>query len=157
MSEIETEFLFEARVKLGEPQNIGVTPEGVRMNVPVLGGRFEGPRISGQIVPFSGADWARIRPDGSGALDVRMTLKTDDGALIYVHWHGIMRFAPEDQAYAMDFAKIDDPAGASRYYFRASPRFDVGDPRYAWLNTLVCITKSRTGDGGVIHRVFAVK
>ncbi len=155
-AEVETEFLFEARVQLAEAHHIGQTPEGYRMNVPVAGGRFEGPRLSGEIVPFSGADWSRIRPDGSGALDVRMTLRTDDGVLIYVHWHGVMRFTPEEQAYALDFAKPDDPEGAARYYFRASPRFEVADERYAWLNNLICVTKSRTGDGGVIHRVFAV-
>jgi hypothetical protein len=155
--EVETEFLFEARVQLDEAQHIGQTPEGYRMNVPVAGGRFEGPRLCGEIVPFSGADWSRIRPDGSGALDVRMTLRTDDGVLIYVHWHGVMRFTPEEQAYALDFAKADDPEGANRYYFRASPRFDVADERYAWLNNLICVTKSRTGDGGVIHRVFAIR
>lgn len=154
--EVETEFLFEARVRLADAHHIGQTPEGYRMNVPVAGGRFEGPRLSGEIAPYSGADWSRIRPDGSGALDVRMTLRTDDDVLIYVHWHGVMRFAPEDQAYALDFAKPDDPAGASRYYFRTSPRFEVADSRYLWLNNLICVTKSRTGDGGVIHRVFAV-
>lgn len=156
-SEVETEFLFEARVKLAEAYNIGQTPEGFRMTVPIMGGRFEGPRLLGEVVPWSGADWSRIRPDGSGALDVRMTLKTDDGALIHVFWHGVMTFAPEDQAYALDFSKPDEPQGASRYYFRASPRFEVGDERYAWLNKLLCVTKSRTGDGGVIHRVFAIK
>jgi hypothetical protein len=157
MSEVETEFLFEARVKLAEPQHVGATPEGYRMTVPVAGGRFAGPRLSGEVVPMSGADWSRIRPDGSGALDVRMTLRTDDAALIHVHWHGVMAFAPEEEGYALDFAKPDDPAGAHRYYFRACPRFEVGDQRYAWLNNLVCVTRSRTGAGGVIHRVFAVK
>lgn len=156
-SEIETEFLFEARVKLAEAQHIGQTPNGYRMTVPVAGGRFEGPRLSGEIVPMSGADWSRIRADGSGALDVRMTLKTDDGVLIHVHWHGLMVFAPNEQAYALDFAKPDDPAGADRYYFRTSPRLEVGDERYTWLNGLLCVSKSRTGDGGVIHRVFAIK
>lgn len=157
MSEVETEFLFEARVELAEPQHLGQTPEGYRMIIPVAGGRFEGPRLSGEVVPMSGADWSRIRPDGSGALDVRMTLRTDDGALIHVHWHGVMICPPEDQPYALDFAKADDPDGASRYYFRTSPRFEVGDERYAWLNNLICVTKSRTGDGDVIHRVFALK
>ncbi|MCA6346207.1 MAG: DUF3237 family protein, partial [Phenylobacterium sp.] len=69
----------------------------------------------------------------------------------------VMRFTPEEQAYALDFAKPDDPKGAARYYFRASPRFEVADELYAWLNTLICVTKSRTGDGGVIHRVFALR
>jgi len=127
------------------------------MTVPVIGGTFHGPRISGDVVPNSGADWSRIRPDGSGALDVRMTLRTSDDVLIHVYWHGVMVFAPEDQGYALDFAKPDDPDGAHRYYFRASPRFDVGDPRYAWLNNLLCVTRSRTGNGGVIHRVFAIR
>lgn len=156
-SEIDADFLFEAQVKLGSSQNIGPTPEGYRMTVPVVGGSFCGPRISGHVVPNSGADWSRIRPDGSGALDVRMTLCTSDAVLLYVHWHGVMVFAPEDQTYALDFAKPDDPEGADRYYFRASPRFEVGDPRYAWLNNLLCVTHSRTGNGGVIHRVFAIR
>lgn len=86
-----------------------------------------------------------------------MTLRTSDDVLIHVHWHGMMVFAPEDQGYALDFAKPDDPDGAHRYYFRASPRFDVGDPRYAWLNNLLCVTRSRTGNGGVIHRVYAIR
>lgn len=156
MSEVETEFLFEARVKLDAPLMIGPTPEGTRMIVNVLGGEFEGPKLRGRVYPNSGADWARIRPDGSGILDVRFCLETEDEALLYVHWHGIMSFAPEDQDYAMDFAKKDDPAGAHRYYFRTSPRFETSHPKYAWLNRTLCISKSRTGDGGVIHRIFAI-
>ncbi len=157
MSEVETEFLFEATVALDAPLHIGQTPEGYRMIVNVMSGRFEGPRLKGDIVPGSGADWSRIRADGSGALDVRMCIKTDDGALIYVHWHGLMVFPPEAQAYALDFAKPDDPAGADRYYFRTSPQFETADERYAWLNNIIAVSKSRTGGGGVVHRVFAVK
>ena len=157
MSEVETEFLFEAVVALEPPTHVGQTPEGYRMIVGIGGGRFAGPKMSGEIVPHSGSDWSRIRPDGSGALDVRMCFKTDDGALIYVHWHGLMVFAPDEQAYALDFAKGDDPAGASRYYFRTCPQFETADARYAWLNQIIAVSKSRTGGGGVLHRVFAVK
>jgi hypothetical protein len=112
MDEIATEFLFEARVTLTAPLNIGATPEGQRGIFFVAGGRFEGPRLSGEVIPMSGADWSRIRPDGSGALDVRMCLRTSDDALMYVHWHGVMRAEPDQLAYALDFAKADDPAGA---------------------------------------------
>lgn len=157
MSEVDTEFLFEARVSLAEPMHIGQTPAGYRMIVNVAGGRFEGPRLSGDVLPMSGADWSVIRGDGSGALDVRMCLRTDDAVLIYVHWHGLMAFDAADQGYALDFAKADDPAGASRYYFRTCPQFEVADERYAWLNRIVCVSKSRTGGGGVTHRVFSVK
>lgn len=157
MSEIETEFLFEARVKLAEPMHVGPTPSGHRMIVNVAGGTFAGPRLRGEVVPMSGADWSLIRADGAGALDVRMCLRTHDDALIYVHWHGLMVAAPEHLDYALDFQKPDDPDGASRYYFRASPQFEVADERYAWLNRIIAVTKSRTGDGGVVHRAFAVR
>jgi hypothetical protein len=43
--------------------------------------------------------------------------------------------------------KPDDPAGTYRYYVRAAPEFETGDPRYAWLNGIVAVTHSRTGDG----------
>lgn len=157
MSDVETEFLFEARVRLTNEMHVGQTPNGYRMIVNVAGGLFEGPRLKGEVIPMSGADWSLIRADGNGALDVRMCLKTDDGAILYVHWHGLMIVDEENRAYALDFAKKDDPAGASRYYFRASPQFETGDERYAWLNNVLCVTKSRTGDGGVIHRVYAVR
>lgn len=155
--EVETEFLFEARVPLTGPTDVGETPEGRRMIFFVRGGRFEGPRLRGEVVPMGGADWARIRSDGVGTLDVRFCLKTDDGALLYVHWHGLMVVDEANRDYALDFAKPDDPEGSRRYYFRTSPRFETGDERYAWLNNIIAVSKSRTGDGGVVHRVFAVK
>lgn len=157
MTELESEFLFEARVALHPPIDVGQTPEGRNMIFMVASGPFEGPRLRGEVIPMSGADWSRVRPDGSGALDVRMCLKTDDGAIIYVHWEGRMVAAPEHLEYALDFAKPDDPEGADRYYFRTAPFFETADERYAWLNHIVAISKSRTGDGGVIHRVYAIK
>ena len=157
MPEVETEFLFEARIPLEPPIDVGATPEGRRLIFMVGPGQVQGPRLEGEVIPMSGADWSRIRADGSGALDVRMCIRTHDGAIIFVHWHGRMVFAAEDQGYALDFAKPDDPAGSERYYFRTSPLFETGDERYAWLNNVVAVSKSRTGDGGVIHRVFAVK
>jgi hypothetical protein len=157
MPEVETEFLFEARIALAAPMHVGQTRNGYRMIVNVAGGRFEGPRLSGEVIPMSGADWARIRTDGTGALDVRMCLRTDDGAILYVFWHGLMVATEEHRAYALDFAKPDDPAGAGRHYFRTAPQLETGDRRYSWLNDVLCVSKSRTGDGGVIHRVFAVR
>lgn len=158
LSAPDLEFLFEARVKLQLPAlDVGPTPNGHRAIYFVKEGVFEGPRLRGTVVPDSGADWVLVRPDGSSHLDVRFCLKTDDGALLYLHWRGRFRASPEEREYALDLAKPDDPAGANRYYFRSAPEFETGDPRYAWLNNVVAITRSRTGDGGVIHRVYAVR
>ncbi|MEM8794266.1 MAG: DUF3237 domain-containing protein [Pseudomonadota bacterium] len=154
----ELEFLFEARVKLHlPPMDVGPTAEGHRLIYFIKGGTFEGPHLRGRVVPDAGADWVRIRPDGTGVLDVRFSLETYDKALLYVSWQGRFWSAPEDFPYATDLEKPDEPEGAWRYYFRAAPIFETGDPRYQWLNNIVAVTKSRTGDGGPIHRVFLVK
>lgn len=154
----DLELLFEARVKLHLPAlDPGPMPDGQRVIYLIKGGTFEGPHLSGRVVPDAGADWIRIRPDGSGLLDVRFCLETHDDALIYVHWQGRVWCAPEDLEYAFDVEKPDDPEGAWRYYFRAAPLFETGDSRYAWLNNIIAVTKSRTGDGGPIHRVFALR
>ena len=151
------EFLFEARVQLHlPPMDLGAVPDGNRVIFLVKGGTFEGPHLSGRVVPDAGADWIRIRPDGVGLLDVRFCLETHDNALIYAHWQGRTWSAPEDSEYAYDVTKPDDPGGAWRYYFRSAPFFETSDPRYAWLNNIVSVAKSRTGDGGPIHRVYGV-
>lgn len=68
----ELEFLFEARVKLHLPaMDVGPTPDGQRVIFFIKGGEFEGPRLRGRVMPDAGADWIRIRPDGSSQLDVR--------------------------------------------------------------------------------------
>ncbi|MEO1046348.1 MAG: DUF3237 domain-containing protein [Pseudomonadota bacterium] len=158
MSEIETEFLFEARVTLDPaPIEVGPGPEGHRAIYIVTGGTFDGPKLKGKVLPGAGADWVRLRGDGAFHLDVRFCLETDDGAVLYLHWNGRFHAPPENLEYAMDQSKADDPAGAHRYYFRTAPQFETGDARYAWLNNIIAVSTSRTGDGGVIHRVFAVK
>lgn len=154
----DLEFLFEARVKLHLPPiNIGEMSGGSRVIFMVKEGTFDGPLLKGRVVPDSGADWIRIRPDGTGMLDVRFCLETHDNALLYVYWQGRFWSAPKDAEYALDVTKPDDPEGAWRYYFRTAPMFETSDQRYDWLNNIVAVSKSRTGDGGPIHRVFAVK
>ena len=108
-------------------------------------------------MPDAGANSNRIRADGSGVLDVRFCLETHDDALLYVFWQGRFWSAPEDAEYALDVEKADDPAGAWRYDFRAAPLFETGDARYAWLNNIIAVRKSRTGHGGPSHRIFAVR
>lgn len=155
--ELETEFLFQMRVKLAPPIESGPTPNGHRMICIGTSGTVEGPRIKGEVLPMAGGDWAMLRADGSGALDVRLSLRTNDGAIIYMTYFGRMVALDGDVQYALDFSKPDDPQGAGRYYFRTNPLFETGDEGYAWLNHVVAVGKGRTGDGGVIYDVFAVK
>ena len=155
ISAIESEFLFQVRIPLYPAIDLGQTPNGHRMILMAKDGTFEGPKLRGKVI--SGGDWALVRGDRSGALDVRLNLKTHDGALLLMTYYGRMMAAEEDFEYALDFSKPDDPEGANRYYFRTNPLFETSDPRYAWLNHIVTIGKGRTGDHGVIYDVFTIK
>ncbi|WP_071187619.1 DUF3237 domain-containing protein [Trichormus sp. NMC-1] len=157
MSELKTEFLFEIRIQIQPPMDVGQAPDGNRIIFIAQSGQFEGPNLKGEVIPMSGGDWARVRADGSGAIDVRLCLKTHDGAIILMTYGGRMVASPENFEYAVDYSKPDDPQGAEeRYYLRTNPLFETGDERYAWLNNIVAIGKGRTGEGGVIHEIFAV-
>ena len=71
LSDLQSEFLFDLSLTLQAPLDIGLGPEGHRLIVMTSGGRFQGPRLSGTVLPLTGADWPRIRSDGTFALDAR--------------------------------------------------------------------------------------
>ena len=110
-------------------------PQGTRLVIGVTGGTFEGPRLNGT-VKGPGGDWTTLRADGSGRLDVRLLLETDDGALILMQYNGIFT------------------DGATR--IRSAPLFETGDERYAWLNSVQAIGLGSVGDGDVSYDVYQV-
>src|SRR5438309_639957 len=86
-------LLYDMRADLEAPQMLAGTPAGVRQIFIVKGGSVEGPRIKGKVMS-GGGDWAMVRADGSVQLDVRATLQTDDGALIYSTYGGLIVAEP---------------------------------------------------------------
>ena len=151
LSELKTEFLFEFSVDLEEAQPIGLTPHGNRQIVYVKGGTVEGPKIKGVVLP-GGGDWVLVRPDGVGELDVRTTLRTDDGHLIYSHYHGIFDASPN--VFQRLFAgEAVDP---SEYYFRTAPFYETGSEKYAWLNRVVAVGVGRMAPHSVGYSVYAI-
>jgi len=56
----------------------------------VTGGWARGPKIDATVIQPA-ADWISALPNGSSRIDVRLTLKTNDGALIYVSYNGVIR------------------------------------------------------------------
>ena len=81
MLELRSRPLFHISIEPGAYQEVGDTHVGYRMTVPIRGGFFEGDRLSGTIMD-GGSDWIVRRADDVLALNVRITLKTTDGALI---------------------------------------------------------------------------
>ncbi|MDH3528980.1 MAG: DUF3237 domain-containing protein, partial [Acidobacteriota bacterium] len=90
----EMVHLTSYRVTLSEPEVIGPVAEGLRLNIYITAGDVFGPKIKGLIRP-AGADWLTIRKDGVGVLDVRATIETDDGALIYTYYTGLGDLGPD--------------------------------------------------------------
>lgn len=79
----KTEFIWEAKVKIGSMINVGESKRGTRRIIPIIGGTFCGPKIKGEILS-GGDDWQLIRPDGDTELYARYLLKTNDGYIFQV-------------------------------------------------------------------------
>jgi hypothetical protein len=118
------------------------------MIVPVTGGWVKGPRLNGTVTG-PGADWIVAGSDGFGRLEVRTQLVTDDGVLLYLNYTGILELNELVQAaVAGGSTEYDDQ------YFRSTPRFETGDPRYAWANTTVFVGQGRIVPGGVEYEIY---
>jgi hypothetical protein len=148
---IETVRLFDMVVDLAPPLHIGLGPRGRRILFHAAGGTFEGETLRGEVLP-SGGDWALVRADGATELDVRLTLRTHDGALISMAYGGRYTFDPQLRAQLTD-RTARHTVDPSKYYFRSAPSFETGAASYAWLNDIVCVGVGYFVEGGVAYRV----
>ena len=149
--EMRTRPLFTLRLTVGEVLAVGQTPTANRHVGLVTGGRFEGERLSGDVLG-GGSDWQALRPDGSTTLDVRLHLKTDDGALILVRYRGL-RHGP---AAVMQRLASGEPVDPSDYYFRINPMFETASETYGWLNRILAIGTGHRFSDGPIYNLFEV-
>ncbi len=149
---IELEPLLSATITLAAPRELGETPQGRRRIIDITGGSFSGAKLSGRVLP-GGADWQIVRSDGVACLDARYTLETTDGALIYVENRGY-RHGPKEAIAALERGAQVDPA---LYYMRTTPWFETSDPRYAWLNRIVCVGTGARLAAAVRLQFFALR
>jgi len=133
---------------------IGPIPEGLRINVYIQGGEVNGAKVNGKIRPV-GADWLTVRQDGVGVMSVRATIETDDGALIYVEYSGVIDFGEDG------YTRLLSGKPAGKVQVRAVPRYSTAHPDYLWLNRLQCVN---VGEGylspekaEVSYDVYALK
>ena len=100
MIELKSRHLFTLTIELHSVEELGHTPAGNRRVFPVSGGNFNGERIRGIVLPVAGSDLLLSRADGTSQQDVRMILRTDDGALILMTYRGVRHASPEDDRIA---------------------------------------------------------
>src|SRR5207253_10345945 len=144
--------LMTLQVFVAPPQKLGAVPHGTRLIAPITSGSFEGPRLRGKVLP-GGGDWTISRSDAVLELDLRITLETDDGALINMTSFGIRHGPPEVLA-ALARGESVDP---SRYYFRTAPRFETSAPQYAFLNRFLAISSGDGRASGPIHTIAEIR
>jgi hypothetical protein len=148
---VNQQLLMTLGVLVAPPQKIGLVPHGTRATAPITSGTFEGPRLRGTVLS-GGSDWTLLRADGVLELDLRLTLQTDDGALIHMSSFGL-RHGPPDVIAALGRGETVDP---STYYFRTAPRFETSAPKYAFLNRLVAIALGDRRARGPIYSIFEI-
>jgi uncharacterized protein DUF3237 len=145
------EHIFDLHIDLEAPQIVGQTPTGIRQIYVVKGGTADGPRLKADVLP-GGGDWGIMRPDNFIQLDVRATMRADDGALIYSYYGGIT--GDVLKVAGRIFSGEDVPL--SEYYSYITPQFQTSAPQHAWLNQVVGVGRGRIVPGGIEYRVWAL-
>lgn len=125
-------------VQLGERIEVGKGPKGRRLVVDVASVEVESDRVRASLAATDAADWLTLSEDGSiGCVDVRFTLKTDDGAYIYVEYAG--------------------RADMGNGLIATAPTFQTSDERYAWLNKIQAIgAGALEANGRLIYSLYEV-
>ena len=135
------------------PVDLGDTPQGHRRIVALTGGHAEGPDFHAQLLATGGADWQILRPSGSSVADIRYTLRTDSGALLYVQSHGVRHGKPDVLARLAAGEDVDP----SEYTFRTTVSIETSAPELAWLNDGVFIAVGGRQPSGVSYDVYLVE
>ena len=151
MPELKSEFLFTITVTVDTLHDVGLVPSGTR-HIDMLGkGTFEGPRLKGEVLA-GGMDMKTVRADGAMNPNVRMVLKTDDGALVIMLYTGVRHGSPEVMA-RLARGEVVPP---TEYYLRNTPYFETAAPRYDWLNRIVAVGVGRRMPDHASYDVFQI-
>ena len=153
-TEIGTEYLMTLHTPgAGPPLQVDISLMIFRAGAE---GWARGPKLNGTIIHPT-ADWLRVMPGGSLRVDVRMTVRTDDGALIYVTYNGVISVTRENFERMAKGAVLT----SADMYFMTAPTFQTAHEKYAWLNHIQAIGKVaavKGGEGGfVTYDLFVAK
>lgn len=127
-------------VELEPTLAVGTGPAGDRSIGGVRSVTVSGERLNATLAGPAAADWL-VRTGAIGIVDARLTLRTHDGALIYMTYGG----------------RLDLSNPAAGLYAYVAPVFETGDARYAWLNAVQAAGKGKLtmrADGGRIDYEF---
>jgi hypothetical protein len=145
--------IFRLEANLSEALDGGDVAGGRRRIVPLSGGRFVGPELNGTLLPGASADWQILLPDGTALGDIRYTLRSDQGELLYVRSQGVRHGSPEVLGRLGRREDVD----ASEYVFRTTTQIETAAARLDWMNKGVFVSVGGRSPGGVIYEVYLVE
>jgi hypothetical protein len=150
LKSVRTRPLFLLREAVPPLLVIGQTPNAFRRIGIITGGSFEGERLSGEVV--TGNDWQDVRNDSSIKLDVRLVLKTTDGALIVMNYQCLRAGTPE----VMEKLNKGENVDPTSYYFRMNPMFETGSKKYDWMNRIIAVGIGHRPPEGPVYSIFEI-
>lgn len=145
--------VYRLEAALGEPLDLGDTAQGRRRVVALTGGTFTGPELGGRLLPGASADWQIVLPDGTALADLRYTLETDRGDLLYVQSRGVRHGSAEVLARLARGEAVD----AGEYTFRTSTQIETAAADLGWLNKGVFVSVGGRQPAGVIYETYLVE
>jgi hypothetical protein len=145
--------VYRLEATLGQALDLGDVTSGHRRIVPQTGGTFVGPELSGKLLAGTSADWQIVLPDGTALGDIRYTLQTDRGDLLYVRSRSVRHGSAEVLARLGRGEDVD----ASEYIFRASTQIESAAPDLDWLNKGVFVSVGGRQATGVIYETYLLE
>jgi len=136
--EATLKFMATLTAQLGDQIVVGDGPKGSRVVIDVPSVSLVGDNINASLATQDAADWLTLSEDGQlGALDVRMTLKTDDDAFIYVEYQG--------------------RANMQSGVIATAPTFQTSHEKYLWLNRIQAVAAGQLdSDGQLVYSLYEV-
>ncbi|WP_461642188.1 DUF3237 domain-containing protein [Labilibaculum euxinus] len=139
-NDFKAEFMWDAKVKIGNMVVVGESKRGTRRMIPITGGSFKGPNIQGEVLP-GGEDWQLVRPDGDTELNARYLLKTNDGIIIQVINKALMHVPAKDEEgsfYIKSIVDLEAPTDSRYDYLNHAifigtltmPKLNLGEEPY---------------------------
>jgi len=144
--------IYRLEATVAPPLELGDMAQGHRRIVALTGGTFTGPELSGKLLPGASADWQIILPDGTALGDIRYTLQTDRGDLLYVQSRSVRHGSQEVLARLGRGEAVE----AGEYTFRTSTQIEAAAPDLDWLNKGIFISVAGRHAGGVIYETYLV-
>ncbi|MDG1011822.1 MAG: DUF3237 domain-containing protein [Luminiphilus sp.] len=136
--EATLKFMATLTAQLGDQIVVGDGPKGSRVVIDVPSVSLVGDKVNASLATHDAADWLTLSEDGQlGALDVRMTLKTDDDAFIYIEYQG--------------------RANMQSGVIATAPTFQTSHEKYLWLNRIQAVAAGQLdSDGKLVYSLYEV-